>query len=166
VTTLSVEQLTAEGFDPFGDIVVAPARDADAAGPGWRWWGEMVSIRGDGRPWGVGYLDLAPTALQFDWAERHMRSAEGVFATDGDIFLYVGPANDLDEPSRIAPFEDFRVFRIPAGSGVVMSPGVWHGAPFAADNRTTAIVLLLEGTGRDDTTVVRFPDAAVEVTKE
>jgi ureidoglycolate hydrolase len=55
------------------------------------------------------------------------------------------------------------VFRVPAGSGVVLDRGVWHGAPFAAGEKTSAIVLILEGTGRDDLTLMRFPETPVDV---
>jgi hypothetical protein len=44
-----------------------------------------------------------------------------------------------------------------------MHPAVWHGAPIAEDEAAKAIVLLLEGTGRDDVTVVRFEDAPIMI---
>lgn len=163
MTRLSVEPLTHEGFDPYGRVVTLPEREGDATGPGWRWWAEIAFLARDDRPWGVGYLDLEPTALEFDWAERHMRTQEMVIATSGDLLVYVGPPDHPDEPDRLPPLERFRVFRVPSGSGVILDKGVWHGAPFAAGAPTTAIVLILEGTGRDDLVLVRFPDAPVEI---
>jgi hypothetical protein len=44
-----------------------------------------------------------------------------------------------------------------------LDPGVWHGAPFAAGAAGAAIVLLLEGTPRDDVTKVGFEDTPVEI---
>jgi hypothetical protein len=40
---------------------------------------------------------------------------------------------------------------------------VWHGAPLAEGGRARAIVLLLEGTGHEDVTVVRFEDEPVGI---
>lgn len=158
---LKVRKLSAERFAPYGRVVEAPARRGDAAGPGWTWWAETVLLSGDGRPWGIGYLALEPTDLRFDWAERHLRTLEAVIPMGGDLFLYVGPPDHLDEPHRLPPFERFEVFRVPAGTGVVMDRGVWHGAPFAADGPAGAVVLILEGTGRTDVTMVRFPQTPV-----
>jgi ureidoglycolate lyase len=166
VTTLEVEALTAEAFAPFGELIATPGRDPDATGGGWRWWGEESLLAGDGRAWGIGHLELAATALHIDWAERHMRSAEVVLASGGDLLVYVGPPHHREAPERLPPLEEFRVFRLPRGNGVVLDKGVWHGAPFARDGATSALVLLLEGTGRDDVTVVRFPDTPIEVRDE
>ena len=159
---IRIEPLTAEAFAPFGRVIHRPAGEHDASGPGWRWWAETVLLAGDGRPFGVGYLDLEPTRLAFDWAERHFRTQEAVIATSRDLILYAGPADHLDEPTRLPPFDRFRAFRIPAGSGVVMDRAVWHGAPFAAEEPTTALVLILEGTGRHDVTMVRFDPVPIE----
>ena len=40
---------------------------------------------------------------------------------------------------------------------------MWHGAPLADGGPARAIVLLLEGTGRDDVTLVRFEETPVEI---
>jgi ureidoglycolate lyase len=162
VTTLRARDLSADSFAPFGRVIELPGRDPDATGPGWRWWAETQLLEGDGRPWGVGYLDLEPTEMRFDWAERHLHTVEAVLATSADLLLYVGPG-DLEEPPHLPPLEEFRVFRIPAGRGVVLDRGVWHGAPLAAGKRAPALVLILEGTGRDDVTVVRFEDRPVAI---
>ncbi len=164
MTTLRVRELTAAAFEPYGRVIHKPERDEDATGPGWRWWAETVLLPNDGRPFGVGYLDLRPAPpTRFDWAERHMRTVEAVVPLDGACLLYVGPAEHPDEPGRIPERERFEVFRIPPGQGVVMEPGVWHGAPLANERPTSAMVLILERTGRDDVTVVRFEDQPVAI---
>jgi hypothetical protein len=69
---------------------------------------------------------------------------------------YVAPADHPQEPDRLPPMERFAAFRIPAGAGIVMDRAVWHGAPFTVDQPSSAIVLILEGTGRTDVTLARF----------
>jgi hypothetical protein len=76
--------------------------------------------------------------------------------------VYVAPPDHPDEPDRLPPFDAFRVFRLPPGSGVVLHPAVWHGAPIA-ETPAKAIVLLLAGTGQQDVTVVRFEDAPIMI---
>jgi ureidoglycolate lyase len=158
MNVLTLEPLTSESFAPFGKVLSKPATAAQAEGPGWTWWGEIAALPADGRRWAFGYLALEAVPLTIDWAERHLRSPEVVFASSADVAVYVAPSG-TDEPS----LPELRVFRVPAGVGVVLSPGVWHGAPFALDGHTSAFVLLFEGTGRDDVTVVRFPDTPVSV---
>jgi ureidoglycolate lyase len=161
--TLPVRTLTSEAFAPYGRVLGRPERSHDAEGPGWQWWAETVVLDGDGRPWGVGYLDLEPTEPRFDWAERHMRSLESIVPISGTCLVYVAPPEHRDDPGRLPGFERFEVFRVRPGSGVVMDRAVWHGAPLAEGAPARAIVLLLEGTGREDVTVVRFEDEPVEI---
>jgi hypothetical protein len=120
---LSVRTLTAEAFAPFGLVIERPDHDHDAAGPGWSWWAEIVTLEGDGRPWGVGYLDLSPSAARFDWAERHLRSLEAIVPIAGSCLVYVAPPEQPNDPGRLPTFERFEVFRVPSGSGVVMDAG-------------------------------------------
>ena len=156
--TIAAEPLDAGSFEPFGRVVSRPTEEPHATGPGWKWWAETALLDGDGRAWGVGYLDLQPAELRVDWAERHMRTQEAILATSADLVVYVGPPEHPEEPDRIPALESFRAFRVPAGSGVVLDRAVWHGAPFAPDGPTAAVVLIFEGTPREDVTVVRFPE--------
>ena len=153
---LTVETLTPESFAPYGRVIGRPERASDADGAGWSWWAETALFSGDGRPVGLGYLDLRPGTTSFDWAERHLRTPEAVLAMSTDVLLYVGPPEHRDEPLRLPPLESFRVFRVPAGAGVLLDRAVWHGAPFAIDRPGAAVVLILEGTGRTDVSKVSF----------
>jgi ureidoglycolate lyase len=158
---LPVLELTAAAFAPYGKVIEMPRRPQDAAGSGWKWWGETALLEGDARPYGIGYLDLQPAELCFDWAERHMRSMELLIPTGGDCLVYVGPPDHPDEPAHLPPLERFEVFRVRQGQGVLLDRGVWHGAPLALERPLNVIVLLHQNTGREDTAVVRFPDSPV-----
>jgi len=158
---LAAEPLTADAFAPYGRVISRPERPNDASGPGWTWWAETALLSGDGRAMGVGYLDLEPGTRSFDWAERHLRTQEAVLAMSTDILLYVGPPEHREEPLRLPPVETFRVFRVPEGGGVVMDRAVWHGAPFAVERPGTAVVLILEGTGRTDVAKVSFDPVGI-----
>jgi ureidoglycolate lyase len=162
--TIPVRELTAEVFAPYGRLIRLPERPQEARGPGWRWWAETVLLDGDDRPWGIGYLDLEPVPpARFDWAERHMRTLEAVVPISGDVIVYVGPAEHLEEPERAPDASRYEAFRVPSGEGVVLERGVWHGAPLADGRPARAIVLILAGTGATDVTVVRFEDAPIFV---
>jgi ureidoglycolate hydrolase len=155
---LEARALTADAFAPFGRPIATPARSADAEGPGWRWWGETVTLAADDRPYGVGRLELVPVAPAFSWAERHQRSEEAILPAT-DCLVYVAEAG----PGGLPPLESFHVFHVPAGAGVILARGVWHGAPLAVAEPGTAVVLLLEGSGREDTEAVRFDETPVTI---
>lgn len=153
---LSPRPLGSESFARYGTVVEQPDRAHDAEGPGWRWWAETASLAATGDAYGIGFLDLEPAPLRFDWAERHDRSPEMIVTLAGECLVYVAPA----EPEEDAPGE-FEVFRLRQGQGVILAPGVWHGAPLAASGPAAAMVLLRERTGVEDTTMVRFETVPV-----
>lgn len=159
---LPVQPLTPESFTPYGQVIQQPSSAVDATGPGWRWWGETVLMAGDGRPFGIGYLELAPADPCFDWAERHMHSVEVLIPT-GDCLVYVGPPDHLDDPKRLPRLDRFVVFSVRKGQGVLLERGVWHGAPLAIDRPLDVVVLLLQGTGATDVSLVRFDDTPVHI---
>jgi ureidoglycolate hydrolase len=149
------EPLTSDAFRPFGRVVSRPERDPDASATGWSWWAETLELPVDARPYTLGYLELEPAEPAFDWAEYHTRTLELILPLGGDCLVYVAPPGD--EP------RDFHVFKVAAGDGVLLDPGVWHGAPLALSERVAAAVFLRQKTGTDDTVVVRFSDTPIRI---
>jgi ureidoglycolate hydrolase len=158
-----VVELTAAAFAPYGEVIEQPARKADAAGNGWQWWGEMTLLPGEDGPYGVGYLNLQPGALSVDWAERHMHSVELIIPVGSDCLIHVGPPDHLQDPSQLPELSRFQVFRVRRGQAVMLRPGVWHGAPLAISEPLVAMVLLRQGTGQIDATVVSFADRQFDI---
>ena len=148
---LAARPLEREAFARYGTVLERPERRADAEGPGWRWWAETAGLADTGSAYGIGFLTLEAAPLEFDWAERHERSPEMIVTLFGECLVYVAPA----DPGRDGPGA-FEVFRLGPSRGVILHPGVWHGAPLASSSRAAAMVLLREGTGTEDTAIVRF----------
>lgn len=158
---LSITTTTPEAFNRFGQIVQQPQQEPDAEGPGWSWWAWVASLDGGETNYAVGFLDLEPAELKFDWAERHMNTPEMVIPILGTCLLYVAPAKHIDKPGQMPSLEEFQVFRLEPGQAVILNAGVWHGAPMAEEQAAKAIVLLKAGTGEDDQYVQRFSDNPV-----
>ncbi len=116
---LSIQNLTRDSFAPFGAVIQQPSRPSDAGGPGWQWWGEMVKMEGGDRPYAIGYLDLKPAPLRFDWAERHMLSDELLVPLSGDCLVYVAPAEHPDQPALLPELDHFQMFRVRQGQAVL-----------------------------------------------
>jgi ureidoglycolate hydrolase len=149
------EPLTADSFDAFGHVLAQPSGAPDATGEGWSWWAQAGRLPADERSYAIGYLALEPAEPEFDWCERHPRAAELIVPIGGDCVVYAAPA--AEQPAG------FRAFRVTVGTGVVLDPGVWHGAPLAVDRALSAVVVLPQGTGTEDTTVVRFPENPIRI---
>jgi ureidoglycolate lyase len=154
---ITAEPLTAQAFAPFGRIVDAPTRPPDSAGDPWRWWADAGMLEPTDGRYAIGYLQIEDGRTGFDWAERHLHSEELVIPVAGELLLYAGPPGQGDEPAA----DRFRVFSVRPGQAVVLGRGVWHGAPLARDDAATALVLLREGTGSDDTQIARFHEIPV-----
>jgi ureidoglycolate lyase len=163
MSTLPIQELTHEAFAPFGQVIERPARPVDSSGPGWQWWGEMLNLQGSDRPYAVGYLELQPAELRFDWAERHMHSDELLAPLGSDCLVYVAPADWPDQPERMPDPASFQVFRVRSGQAVLLKRGVWHGAPLAIDQPLNVLVLLLHNTGQQDVFLNRFEDRPVAI---
>jgi ureidoglycolate lyase len=152
---LVIEALTKESFAPFGTIIERPTHPHDASGSGWQWWGEQAQLLGGDRPYAIGYLDLKPAPLVFDWAEHHALSDELIIPLGEDCLVYVAPPH-AGEPTLLPPMETFRAFHVRPGQAVLLAPGVWHGAPLAIYQPLNVLVLLLHNTGQQDTHIARF----------
>lgn len=157
------EELGPDSFAPYGRVIQQPAAAADAGGDNWKWWGELTFMACAQRPYGLGYLALEPGELRFDWAERHMRSPELLAPLTGECLIYVAPPDHLDQPDRLPPHESFRVFHVRPGQAVLLHSGVWHGVPLAVGAPAKVLVLLLQGTGANDLTLVRFEDDPITI---
>ena len=160
---IKIEDLTPDAFAPFGEVITQPSRVKDASGPGWTWWGQNHLLAAGDRNYAIGYLDLQPAELSFDWAERHMHSDELLVPMGEDCLVYVGPPEYPEEPDRLPDLERFHVFHLREGQGVLFDKGVWHGAPMALDKPLNVVVLLLQDTGTVDGHVVRFEDRPVQI---
>ena len=78
------------------------------------------------------------------------------FARYGTVVERPGRGHDAEGPGWRWWAETLR-----PGRGVILAPGVWHGAPLAASGPAAAMVLLRERTGVEDTAMVRFETVPV-----
>ena len=75
-----------------------------------------------------------------DIVEYHSHTAEGILPIDNDVLIHVAVATAAD---GCVPVDKIVVFRIPKGTMVVIRPGVWHHAPFTANDRVANVLIIL-----------------------
>ncbi len=156
----TIEPLSAAAFAPFGTVIERPNAEATASGPGFQWFGELVDLQGGSQPYAVGIVSLTPAPLRFDWAERHEQTDELIVPMGGGCLIYVGPADAADLSTAL---DQVRVFRLAPGQAALLRPGVWHGAPLAESAALDVLIVLLHHTGRQDTRIVRFEQAPIQI---
>ncbi len=99
---------------------------------------------------------VEPRDPVINFNEYHNQCCEGILPLDGDILVHVAPAS---HPARPFPKDEIEVFAVPQGTMVVLRPGVWHGAPYAAaDKPVNVLVVLPERTYATDCAVVRLSE--------
>lgn len=93
--------------------------------------------------------------MVIDVSEYHSRTGEGILPLDNDILIHVAPAT----PDSKFPEDKVRVFKVPRGTMVVLRPGIWHHAPFTANNDPANVLIVLpERTYANDCEVVQIKE--------
>jgi len=91
-----------------------------------------------------------------DIVEYHSHTAEGILPIDNDILIHVAAAT---APDGCVPVDKIVVFRIPKGTMAVIRPGVWHHAPFTANDQAANVLITLpERTYANDCKVFDISD--------
>lgn len=157
---LSINDLSAEAFAAFGQVIEPPEVAAAGSGAGWQYWGGLGQMPGPGA-YGIGMLALEPVALRFDWAERHAHTWE-LLVPAVDVVIHVAPPDAPADLAQLPPLERFQLFRVRRGQAVLFRPRVWHGAPLALAEPGHVVVVLAADTGPDNTAVVQFDGGVIE----
>lgn len=157
--TVKVEKLSSDKFSPFGFYarLVNPAAAKIGARP-IEFFRDMVQQDLGGNALvSFSTCRVEKRPMRVDVTEYHSRCGEGCLPLDNDILIHVGPATPNGSG---APLDQIRVFRVPRGTMVVLRPGVWHHAPFTANNKPANVLIVLpERTYANDCFVVELPAA-------
>lgn len=151
--TVEHRELSLEAFSPYGVYadMVRP-RGPSFAGPGFTFYRDMARLH-------LGLETLASFSVCVvgrrepivDTLEHHNGCGELMMPLDGDVLVQVAQATNGTEP----PLDQLEVFRVPAGTLVVLHAGVWHHAPYVHhSDRVNILVALPERTYAKDAVVV------------
>jgi len=153
--TMRVEELEFEGFLPFGYYVQLIDPDAEKFGaPPREFFRDMLQLNlGPSMMASFSVCRVKKRAPSIEALEYHAFTGEGILPLDKDSIISVGPASRPDT----FPGEKIKAFRIPQGTMVVLRPGIWHHAPFTA-NDALANVLIILPERDNDCTVENLPD--------
>ncbi|AUH33624.1 ureidoglycolate lyase [Paracoccus tegillarcae] len=144
MTTITATPITAEAFAPFGELLT-PRERADKminAGRCGRHHALATVERGGGEAI-ISIFRSEPVSLPYDCAllERHPLGSQAFMPLGPDPWLSVVATDDGGKPGE--PL----AFLVPAGMGVNLRAGIWHGVLTPLDRAGDFLVVDREGTG-------------------
>ena len=145
MNTLTVTELTTEGFAPFGTIG-APLGDG-AHGTG-----DVPLDLSHGKP-RFYIMRLEDRAdLTFEQMARHDRVTQCLGTVDGLPWLIAVAPAGVKEPT----LDDIRAFRVPPNCFIALARGTWHAGPYFTEDRRDFYNLELADTNTADYTTCRL----------
>jgi ureidoglycolate hydrolase len=162
--TVSIQQLSVEAFLPYGTY--AQHLDPDGSSSGERpvaFIPDMVQLNLGGHTIAsFSTCRVGPRDPVIAFSEYHTSCGEGILPLDNDILIHVGPPTSARAG---LPVDKIQVFRVPLGTAVCLRPGVWHGAPFTANDRPANVLIVLpERTYANDFAAVRHePEDQIQI---
>jgi ureidoglycolate lyase len=152
---ISAQRLTYESFKTFGTFadMINPNTTKIGDKPV-EFFRDMLQIRlGQSTTASISTCCIEKRETLIDCIEFHSSTCEGFMPLDGDVLVHVAPAS----PNGQIPPDEMQAFIIPKYTFVMMSPGVWHYAPFPIEKEYVhTLVILPERTYANDCIVVNL----------
>ena len=158
---IAAETLEDKRFAPFGRVLRLPepsSREATISRDAVTLYGDLARIGAVGSDVEFGLAVLDPRAPTMESMERHVETAELLFAVRGDFVLPLAPPS-ADAPSP----EEVRCFVVLEGQGCVLERATWHWAPFPTKGRCEVLVAFKAGTPVNDMIIEPLSGGAVEI---
>lgn len=142
------QPLSEGAFAPFGHFTNIYAHTNDAA---------AIHYAGDtivfslGEKTALGVCTIGPQKIVMAQMERHLHTEEGWIVLDNDCVAALGT------PVADANAAQYQAFVIPKGTALSLKQGVWHLAPFPANDAYAHVLALLPpGTPAQDLELVEL----------
>lgn len=159
------EELSVEGFAPYGRAVVVPQQPAPKTGSDWDCWfglGDLGSMEPT-----VGIVKTRPTDELIMAMEREPKP-EFLIPISGPVIQAVAVPGDLSDHSQRPDPSTVHAFVVRPGQAIIMAPGTWHWAALPLSHEETLYYFLTEAhppePGREESPWVPFQnDAAIRL---
>lgn len=158
---IEAEVLDEARLEPFGRVLKLPepsSGEATISRDAVTLYGDLARIGAVGSDVEFGLAVLDPREPTMESMERHVETAELLFAVRGDFVLPLAPAS-ADVPSP----EGVRCFVVPEGQGCVLDRATWHWAPYPTKGRCELLVAFKAGTPVNDMIIEPLSGGAVEI---
>ena len=121
---ITVEPLTPEVFEPFGEVICERPTTGDSTAPGFN--PLRVNFEVDGTPT-LGIVRYPYQDMSFSEFERHPFMTESrVPLSNMPVVMVVAEPTPLDDLNAFPDPADFRAFLMEARQGLLLRRGTWH----------------------------------------
>ncbi len=154
---IKVTELTPENFKKYGSYHAMIDPDAERLGPPpVEFYRDICRVNlGQNTTAALSVTRISQRPLVIEKLEYHNLTGEAFMPLDGEVYVHLAPAGK----SSVVPYDNIKVFCIPKGTMVTIHPGVWHAAPFAAEQeRVNVLNILPERTYENDCHMVIFSE--------
>jgi ureidoglycolate lyase len=162
VYTVTPEELTAEGFAPYGQVVLPPEPPAPKFGDDWDCWFGLADL-GHMRP-SVGIVRTRPSRSAITTMEREPKP-EFLLPISGPVVQAVALPGDLSDHTQQPDAATVRAFIIRPGQAIAMAPGTWHWAALPLHEEEVLYYFLTEAhppePGREESPWVPFQNGDI-----
>lgn len=154
---LKIEELSLDTFNEFGTFknTINPSTEHFGIDPVTFYRDMVQQDMGTKTVTSYSVCRVQPRDFEINISEYHSHCGEGILALDNDIIIHVGPGSANGE----LPVDKMRVFRVPQGTMVSLKPGVFHHAPWTANDKVAnALIVLPQRTYANDCIVIEHTD--------
>jgi ureidoglycolate lyase len=127
------EELTIDGFAPYGQAILLPEDPAPKQGEDWDCWFPLGTVS-EGRT-AVGIVTTRPTDGLITAMEREPKM-EFLLPTSGAVIQAVALPGDLSDHTQQPDATTVKAFIIKPGQVIIMGPGTWHWAALPLKEET------------------------------
>ncbi|VDS07308.1 Ureidoglycolate lyase [Paracoccus haematequi] len=144
MTSIRIEPITAEAFAPFGDVLTPRATPDRMINAGrCERHHALATVETGGGDAIISIFRSQAVSLPYDCTllERHPLGSQAFMPLGQGAWLSVVAPDDGGKPGQP------RAFLVPAGTGVNLRAGVWHGVLTPLDSPADFLVVDREGAG-------------------
>lgn len=155
---LKIEKLSLESFNEFGTFknTINPEGEHFGADPVTFYRDMVQQDMGTKTVTSYSVCRVLPRDFEINISEYHSHCGEGILPLDNDIIIHVAPG----VPNGELPVDKMRVFRVPQGTMVSLKPGVFHHAPWTANDKVAnALIVLPQRTYANDCIVIEHTES-------
>lgn len=161
---IRTEPLTAEGFAPYGSVIVAERGDVPVkiANQGtarrYNWLGAVTNLRPDTARLNLCLFRCTPRTewpFRVEIMEKHAKSTQVVVPMNADRYVVLVARPNTDVPDLTT----LRAFTATARQGVAYLPGTWHHPLLALSHETDFGVAVWEDDTDGDCDLITLPES-------
>ncbi|MBN2617018.1 MAG: ureidoglycolate lyase [Spirochaetales bacterium] len=154
---IKIEELSLEAFNEFGSFnnMINPSNIHFGTDPVTFYRDMLQQDMGVKTVTSFSICRVIPRDFTITISEYHSHCGEGILPLDNDIVIHVAPG----APNGELPVDQFKAFRVPKGTMVVLKPGVFHHAPWCLNNKeANSLIVLPQRTYANDCIVIEHKE--------